>query len=281
MKFLRKVKTRSVFITLCLLGVLVLIITVGERYQLKIIQNSVQYITTPVQKIVTLATSRITGTTMKFQGMSTLVDNNESLQKEVERLSYENTILEQYKIENEKLKKLLQLAQRYEQYPSEGANVIAKDPSNWYKIFTIDKGINAGFNVEDTILSGGGLVGHITEAGPLFAKVLAIIDDRSAVSATVLRTGDVGILKGDIELMQQGLCKLQIDIQSEVIKGDQIVTSHLSAVYPPGIMIGIVEDVMVSQNGLTQYAYVRPMVDFKHLEQVLVLKNKNTDKVQD
>ncbi len=275
MKFLKQIKKRSILIILCILGVITLIMTAGQRYQLTIIEDGLQYITVPIQKGVNFVGGGLTNTMSKLKEISSLQEDNDQLNKEVDQLAYENNILSQYEIENKKLKQLLELADRYKKYPSEGANVIAKDPGNWHKIFTIDKGTKAGFDKDDVILSGNGLVGHIIEAGPLASKVMAINDDRSAVSATVLRTGDVGILKGDIELVQQGFCRLQIDIQSEVIKGDQITTSHLSSVYPPGITIGIVEEIMMAKNGLTQYAYVRPIVDFEHLEQVLVLKIKD------
>jgi rod shape-determining protein MreC len=64
---------------------------------------------------------------------------------------------------------------------------------------------------------------------------------------------------------------MEIDIEAEVVKGDLILTSHLSSIYPPGIPIGVVEDVLTNENGLIQYAYIKPYVDFKHLENVLII----------
>lgn len=260
---------------LTLVGTVLLVITVGSRLEIRAMENAMQYITVPIQKGLNFVGGGFSNTITKIQSNSQLQEDKDGLEQQIDKLAYDNNILIQYEAENKKLKQLLELANRYKKYPSEGANVISKDLGNWYKIFNIDKGTQAGFDADDTILAGNGLVGHILESGPLSSKVMSIIDDRSAVSATVLRTGDVGILKGDIELVQQGFCKLQIGIQSEVIKGDQIVTSHLSTVYPPGIMIGVVEEIMIAKNGLTQYAYVRPVVDFEHLEQVLVLKTKH------
>ena len=249
--------------------------TVGNYYKFAPIEKGTQYLIAPIQKGFNFIGDGFNGIIVKIQTVSRLQEDNNHLEQQLDKLSYENDILIQYEAENKRLRQLLELADRHRKYPSEGANVISKDPGNWYKVFTIDKGTNAGVDVDDAILAGSGIVGHVIESGPLSSKVMSIIDDRSAVSATVLRTGDIGILKGDIELVQQGFCKLQIDIQSEVIKGDQIVTSHLSAVYPPGITIGIVEEIMIAKNGLTQYAYVRPVVDFEHLEQVLILKTKD------
>ena len=275
-KFFKKIKSKRVFITLLIVGTVVLTITVGSHYKFKIAENALQYIMTPIQKGLNIIGNGSNKVIRRFEDTSNLQESNDLLEAQLGQLSYDNNILEQYRSENERLKELLELTERYKKYPSQGANIIAKDPGNWYKVFIIDQGTKAGFYKDDAILAGGGLVGHIIEEGPLSSKVLSIIDDRSSVSAEVLRTQEVGILRGDIELAGQGLCRFEIDIQSEVIKGDQIVTSHLSEIYPPGINIGMVEEIIISKNGLTQYAYVRPIVDFKYLKQVLVLKTKGS-----
>lgn len=276
MKSFKKIKSKKTLIILIVIGTVLLTITVGQRFKFKLIENALQYITTPLQKGVHIISDSTGKVLDKFKDANKVQERNALLEDQVAQLSYENSMLEQYRSENEDLKALLQLAERYKKYPSQGANIIAKDPGNWYKVFIIDQGTKAGFHKDDAILAGGGLVGHIIEEGPLSSKVLSIIDDRSSVSAAVLRTQEIGILKGDIELAGQGFARFEIDIQSEVIKGDQIITSHLSEIYPPGITIGVVEEIIISKNGLTQYAYVRPVVDFKYLKQVLVLKTKGS-----
>lgn len=272
----QKKKNKNILIILLVAGTIVFVLSVGRRYQIKVIENTMQYITSPIQKGVNLIFNKTGNITGNFKDIHELQENNEALQKELDQLLYDNNILEQYRDENEKLKELLDLAERHSDYPSKGANIISKDPGNWYKVFIIDQGEKAGFKQDDAVLAGGGLAGHIIETGPLSSKVLSIIDDRSSVSATVLRTGETGILRGDIELIQDGFCKFEIDIESEIITGDQIVTSHLSDIYPPGIMIGVVEEVIISKNGLSQYAHIRPLANFKDLKQVLILEKKGS-----
>lgn len=276
MNSLKTKKNKNILIILLIVGTIALISTIGQRYRIKVIENTLQYITTPFQKGFSFVIDKTDGVVGRFQNTAQLQESNDRLEEEIAQLSYDYNILVEYRDENKKLKELLDLAQRHKQYPSKGANVIAKDSGNWYKVFIIDQGLKAGFAEDDVVLAGGGLVGHIVEAGPKSSKVLSIIDDRSSVSGTVLRTGEVGILKGDIELLQEGLSKFEIDIQSEIIKGDQIVTSHISDLYPPGITIGVVEEIIIAKNGLTQHAHVRPIVDFRHLKQVLILDTKGS-----
>ena len=96
--------------------------------------------------------SEVTG---YFKNVEDLIRENEELKTQNDRLLYQNTMLEQYKSENEGLKEILSLKQRYQEYPTLGANVIAKDISNWYKSFNIDKGLIQGIKEEDVLLSGG------------------------------------------------------------------------------------------------------------------------------
>lgn len=260
-------------------GVVIAVLIVGKTFDIPVISTGVNYVLIPIQKGITFVSDKTTNFFKYFEEIDTLRTENKTLKETNEKLFYENTILSQYEEENKNLKQLLEMKNLYQDYDGIGANVIGKDSSNWYKVITIDKGTRSGVKENSVILANGGLVGHVWEASDLTsasttansAKVLSIIDDRSSVSAEVVRTGDVGIVNGDIELVSEGLCVLEINVESEVIKGDQIVTSHLSSIYPPGIPIGTVEEVVEGKNGLTRYAYVKPYVDFKHLKNVLVI----------
>lgn len=122
------------------------------------------------------------------------------------------------------------------------------------------------------VVNAGGLVGRVVDASSTYSNVYSILDSRSSVSAKSLRTGDLGVVTGDHELMKQGLCKMEyIDSEAEIMEGDEIITSGLSDYYPAGISIGYVTEVHQDQNGLTKYAVIEPKVDFKHLDTVLVV----------
>jgi rod shape-determining protein MreC len=62
-----------------------------------------------------------------------------------------------------------------------------------------------------------------------------------------------------------------INYDAEIIEGDEIVTSNLSSIFPPGLKIGYVKEIHTDTNGLTKYATISPVVDFQHLENVLVI----------
>ncbi|ONI39549.1 rod shape-determining protein MreC [Candidatus Epulonipiscium fishelsonii] len=278
MKVSRKVKKRVFIISGITLILLSLIVTLGRIYQLTLLGTISDIIIYPFQKIINIANTHVGGLTGYLKDIDTLINQNEELLQENENLLYQNTMLTELGQENENLKSLLDLAQRYEQYPSQGANIIGKEPGNWYKVFTIDKGKIAGLDNNDIILANGGLAGKIIEVNPLSSKVITLIDDRSYVSIKVVRSGDIGVLMGDIDLSNKGIAKVELDINAEIVKGDQVITSHLSDIYPPGIPIGTVEEVIVADNGLIQYAYIKPFVDFNNLQNVLIISKNGVEK---
>ena len=212
-----------------------------------------------------------------------LLEENEKLREEVAALQADNQRLALYETENETLSGLLRIAQKYPQYASFGATIIAKNPGVFYDVFTIDSGSMDGIEANMVLVAPEGLVGKVLESGATYAKGQSILDSRSSVPAMSLRTGDLGVVKGDYTLMNNGLCMMEyIDAEAEIAVGDEIVTSHLSDIYPPGLTIGKVREIQSDANGLTKYAVIEPAVDLKHLDTLLVIdKNQTTDAATD
>ena len=123
------------------------------------------------------------------------------------------------------------------------------------------------------VISGGGLVGIVTEVGPNWSTVRSIIDDNSNVSAMVSTTSDGCIVAGDLRLIDEGslnIVKL-VDADNKVHVGDKIVTSYISEKFLPGILIGYISELNNDANNLTKSGYITPVVDFRHLQEVLVI----------
>jgi rod shape-determining protein MreC len=275
LKQLSKIQIKNILIAATSAAIAMTIVTFGKRQDVSFPEKGIGYVVIPIQKVFSGMEDWVSGRIEFVKNIRDLEKQNEQLVKQVDELTYQNNILQQYKEENIRLRNLLKLDKKYAEYPKVGAGIIGKDPGNWYNVFLIGKGNNHGLEKDMVVLAGDGLVGHIIEAGPNYAKVLSVIDDRSSVSVKVLRTGDLGIVKGDLTLMNDGLCKMEyIDTQADVIKGDKIVTSNLGDIYPPGIMIGTVKEVHMETHGLTKYALIEPVVDFKHLEEVLVINKR-------
>ena len=81
------------------------------------------------------------------------------------------------------------------------------------------------------------------------------------------------IVTGDLEMYSNGNIKFTElrDEDNAVSPGDQIVTSQISSKYLPGISIGYIKEINNDSNNLTKSGYITPVVDFEHLDIVLVV----------
>lgn len=266
---------KQIFILLAIVLVLCSFITAGLKQQTGLVGSAVGFVITPLQKLSSSVTGYVGEQIASLSQERDLEAENEELKAQVALLQAENKRLSLYEEENKRLSDLLDMAQKYPDYDSIGALVIAKDPGNWFDTFLIDAGKNKGILPDMVVMEAEGIIGRITETGPNYSQVQSILDSRSSVSAMSLRTGDLGVVRGDYTLMNQGLCRMEyIDAESEIMTGDEIVTSGLSDVYPPGLTIGYVQEVITDANGLTKYAIIAPAVDFKHISSVLVLSEE-------
>lgn len=208
-----------------------------------------------------------------FSTMKQLKSENKKLREQVDALTTENNYLQEERYEFERLQELYKLDQNYAEYERTAAHVIGKDAGNWFGTFTIDKGSKDGIEVNMNVLAGSGLVGIVTDVGPTWAKVRSIIDDSSNISAMAISTSDTCIVSGDMALMGTGqIAFSQMENNDNVVAvGDQIVTSYISDKYLQGILIGSVSEVNVDSNNLTRSGYITPAVDFKNIQEVLVI----------
>ncbi len=208
---------------------------------------------------------------------------DEALAK-IESLEEENKELNDKLKENDRMiydyqeaMALLELKDTYSKYDTVGASVIFSNPSgNWYSAFTIDKGSEDGIEKGMNVLAEGGLAGYIDEVGKNHAIVSTIINDNTNVSGMQLSTRDACMVIGDFPLMKdKGLLRLDyMSSDFDMMEDRVVVTSQISDRYLPNIVIGYIEEVSLNADKLTSSGYLRPAVDFEHLNQVLVITTR-------
>lgn len=263
-----------ILISFTVLCIVMMIFTWETRSSISPVEKSFSYVIVPISNGVNVFGDWLSDRVEFLHNINDYEALNESLAQQVDELKYENTILEQNQDELERLRTLYELDQKYADFPKTGASIIGKDPGIWYDMFMINKGENDGLEVNMIVMAGEGLVGHIVEVGPNYAKVQAIISDNHYVSAKSVRTGDSCMVSGDLTLMDtSAYCYVdKISDQANIIVGDEIVTSNLSDIYPPGILIGYMTEMTDYEHKMTKTGILEPVVDFMHLEEVLVIK---------
>lgn len=235
------------------------------------------YVFVPMQKGINTVGSWVVEKSDNLKQLNDVMKENEELKAQVDSLTSElNTIkLEQYELEN--LRELLELDQKYPSYEKVAANVIGKDGGNWFTNFTIDKGAEDGIEVDMNVIAGSGLVGIVTDVGPNYSKVAAIINDTMKVSGMVTSTSDNLIVSGSLQNMNENMViefSNLNDKDDEVAIGDPVVTSYVSDQYQQGILIGYISSLEMDANNLTKSGTITPAVDFEHIQEVLVILNK-------
>ncbi|MCI8586215.1 MAG: rod shape-determining protein MreC [Lachnospiraceae bacterium] len=231
------------------------------------------YVLIPVQNGINYAGGWLRSRVENLEDLTAVKQENEQLREQIAELTLENNSLLQERYELNELRSLYELDGEYESLEKIAANVIGKDTGNWFHMFLIDKGYQDGIQVDMNVIAGGGLVGIVTKTGPDWAQVRSIIDDMSNVSAMILKNSDLCYVRGDLQMMTEGTMQLNElrDPNDEVEQGDKVVTSHVSAKFHKGILIGYVNEIATDANNLTKSGSLTPAVDFEHLSTVLVI----------
>lgn len=274
---MKKLFKKKLFLLILITIVLLIVMGISSRKNSKInyLGSVFNVVMSPLQQFTSYTGDKIKEVTNYFGDVSTLKEENENLKERVEQLEYEVRELEIFREKNEELKDVLNIKDQFEDFGFCGANIIARDMGNWFNIFTINAGIKDGVAESDTVITQNALVGRIMMTDIMSSKVISIIDVDSTVSARVVRTRDLVVVKGDLKLKDDGLCRIEyIEPHIDISVGDTIETSGLGGIYPRGIVIGEVKEVRQINNELNRYAIIEPAVDFKRIEEVYVLKRE-------
>ena len=213
------------------------------------VSNAVNTVITPVQTGILKITHPI-GQFLGYisQSKETKLENEE-LKAENIKLLAKTADSSELRKENERLKKLLDIADEMEGSITVAAKVVAYEPSNWFSYITINKGKTSGIKVSDPVITSEGVLGQVSEVGENWAKISTVINSESSVGVRIVRNGEIGIVEGESRLSKTNKCKLSyLAENASVIAGDILETSGLGGIYPRGIYIGTVKQVISTKN---------------------------------
>lgn len=213
-----------------------------------------------------------------FETVEELKKENQQLKEDNNELNAKLMNYEVILSENEILKEHVNIIDSYPDYDVIPADIISESPSNWEKVFTINRGEKDGVQPNMTVVAEDGLVGYIATVSASTAKVISILDPGNTVSCRTTRTRDSVTVKGNAQLMNENEVKLtKIPTDLTLVEGDKIETSGLGGRYPKGIPVGEVERFHVKKNPVENEAEVKAFVDFNKLETVAVIVEKTIE----
>ena len=230
----------------------------------------------PVQKVVSLGANKVDDALSFFRNVQDVKKENEDLKLQVNNLEKENRELKEFRQENKDLRQALNIKDQFASFEPVGANIIAKNSGNWFDTFTIDRGSKDGVAKDYPVITSDGLVGRISQPNSISSKVEALIDKNTVISARISQKGDLVRVRGDIEYKDLGVCIMdRIPPEADVVVGAIVETSGIGGIYPRGIQIGTVKEIRKANDQINKYAIIEPAVDFRRLDEVIVLKNNS------
>jgi rod shape-determining protein MreC len=193
---------------------------------------------------------------------------DQKLRKRLAQVQIEADAMRSERLENARLRRLLALSQ---ENPSDltAARVTARSLDRLGGSITIDKGWKDGVLPNRAVITPEGLIGRVEQAEPHEARVLTLLHHDCAVAVRVGRSRVDGVLQwefGDRPILNL----LYVSSQQDVKRGDLVLTSGLGGIFPEGVRVGEVSRVGIAENGLMKEVQVKPAVDFRSLEEVLV-----------
>lgn len=229
-------------------------------------ERSVLALTSPLHKVLDVAWKGAADTWTHYLWLIDTERDNERLIEDNRNLRAELARVEEVRLANERLRKLLDFKEEI-QLPTLPAQVISEDASSWFRTVVIDKGYDDGIGEGMPVVVAEGVVGRTIRVARHQSTVLLITDASSAVATLLQDNRTRGICRGEGT-------RLTLDFilrMAEIEVGDMIVTSGTGGVFPKGLVIGSVSSVSRGEYGLFQSVEVTPSVDFSRLEEVLVL----------
>lgn len=265
---------------LILIGIIVLVVLIGyslnSRDNLtapeKFIQDSIGW----AQNMIHAPVKYVSNLFSNIEDIKNTYQENQLLKEKLSE--YKGLIYDVQELnkENEELRKTLEKTESIRDYKPIQASVIARSPERWIEQVTINKGTQHGVEANMAVITADGMVGKIQTAAPFTSTVqlLSGFDQFNRISAMISKDDDKNVF-GLVEEYNKEDHSLYFRIIEEseknVEQGDLVLSSGMGGVFPSGLPIGTVKEVVPDQYGLTNTALIEPAADLYEINHVIVV----------
>lgn len=262
------IRTRTGYLFLgIILGHIILISAqVNSRSGVPVLESVTFGVFSEVQRMVSGATGGVRRVWNGYIGLRNAKRENDELKRQ---LSDAQIALQQQRAlagRARGLEQLLELRDR-SNLRTTAAEIIGSAASPDFRTVTVDKGRTAGVKTDMAVIAPAGVVGRVVVPSARSAKVQLLIDRNAAAGAIIERSRAQGVVvgSGDGRLLLEYMSEV-----SDVVVGDDVVTSGIDGIYPKGFVVGKVDGVERS-GGAYKRITIRPAVDFASIEEVLIV----------
>lgn len=277
MSFLRK---KRLFVLL--IGFIVLVVLIGfslrDRENLTAVEDFLNDSVGFVQSIIHTPVNYVTGFFSNLHDIRDTYEQNELLKEKIAEYSGLIYEVQELREENEELRSTMEMidSESIRDFNPIQATVISRSPEQWVEHVTINKGQQDGVRPNMAVITAEGMIGKIQTASDYTANVqlLTGFDQLNRISATISREEgqDInGMIEGYDEESSSLMFRIIEESEDELQEGELVVSSGMGGVFPAGLQIGTVKEVVPDQYGLTRTALVEPAADMYDINQVVVV----------
>lgn len=264
-------RQRALIITLVI--ICILLVTVYSRESKDGLFHRLQRfsldIVSPLQKGMSKVLSPVKDGIGYLTDLGDAKSERDRLKEEVESLQDVVDELEEMKLENKTLTKMIAVKESRPDLEYLVVDVIGANPDVWEQTIQIGAGYSNGLQEYMAVLSeDGSLIGRITLCTSEVSLVQLITDERSSVGAMLQNNAEMGVVKGE----GRGGVRLELLNQdAEVETGDVVVTSGLGGTCPAGIPVGIITEISERRADLSVGIVISPRASLTRLDRVMVV----------
>ena len=229
----------------------------------------------PFQRAAAAVSNGVSSLWEKYTNIDAILEENEKLTAENAELRGQMVDYDRIKAENEAYKALTNIQEQHPEMSYVSSFVIGRDPLDSFYGFTLDQGSLDGVEANDAITSDEGyLLGVVTEVDLTSCKVMTILHPSFNAAGVVSRTRDNGIITGSADYAAEGLCILSNLSRSTLTKAnDQVITTGLGGVFPPDVLVGVVQELVPEASGKSTIAVLKPGADPRTVKHVFIITN--------
>ena len=229
----------------------------------------------PFQRAAAAVSNGVSSLWEKYTNIDAILEENEKLTAENAELRGQMVDYDKLKAENEAYKALTNIQEQHPEMSYVSSFVIGRDPLDSFYGFTLDPGSLDGVEANDAITSDEVyLLGVVTEVDLTSCKVMTILHPSFNAAGVVSRTRDNGIITGSADYAAEGLCILSNLSRSTLTKAnDQVITTGLGGVFPPDVLVGVVQELVPEASGKSTIAVLKPGADPRTVKHVFIITN--------
>ncbi|WP_163970131.1 rod shape-determining protein MreC [Oceanobacillus halotolerans] len=272
-------RKKRLFIILC--GIIILVAMIGyslrDRDSLTMPEKFINDTVGWVQSVIHTPVSYVASIFSNIDDIKNTYNENQLLKEklaEYKSLIYE---VQEIKEENEELRNTLDKSDSLRDFNPIHATVTSRSPERWVEQITINKGEQDGVETNMAVITAEGMIGKVQATSEFSSHVqlLSGFDQFNRISATISREEGNDDIFGLIEEYDKEtdslLFKIIDESDTEIEEGELVVSSGMGGVFPAGLMIGTVTDVIPDQYGLTNTALVEPAANMYEINNVIVV----------